>query len=209
MTPETKQRLQSVYSHMKAIPQPIDYQRPYALPGPTIIDAPLASGEVCSLIPSAPIDVGFTGNPGLRIPDVEKFISSIGIEVVRSPDCPRYNPYYQRILIPPFAKYESPSAYYSDMFHELTHHSRGLDGHLKKKSEANFNFEEIVAQLGSELLMLKFGLDGTEATAAYVNIFLFNSGGDRRVLYNKAARCAIEAVEKLELISLGAKGRMS
>ena len=119
-----------------------------------------------------PQDFGFVGNPGVKNPEIEKFLARIGPSINKSKSCPYYRLDNKSVYMPPFARYLSPDNYYSDALHEFVHHARHLSGHFGiggKTTCFKMIIEEIVAQVGAELLMAKFGLDTSEKSAAYID----------------------------------------
>ena len=90
--------------------------------------------------------------------------------------CPCYQPVLDRVVMPEINYYESADAYYTDLFHEMTH-STGhpkrlnrftLDGIGKFGSEV-YSREELVAELGAAFLTEIAGLKlDIRMSAAYI-----------------------------------------
>lgn len=103
----------------------------------------------------------------LEIQNSENFISKIiknGNLVLRYSmnEIAYYTPVSDFVMLPKKQYFISGSKYYSTLFHEILHwtgHStrlnRNLKGHDDKES---YSFEELVAEMGSMLLCLQFGI---------------------------------------------------
>jgi antirestriction protein ArdC len=203
MKPEFKTRLQVVYSYILGGANRWQWRRGYAVKEGSKVDMGLTanSGYLCKTFDVEPHDVGFSGNPGSRTPEIEAFVKSLGVEVIEKEiTVPAYNQEKVVIWMPRFRSYISPEAYYSDLFHELAHYARDLGGYLDSaNTEREVFVEEMIAQLGSELLMVKFGVSNAHSSACYVGGYLDKHGGaDRREIFNRACRGALEAVDILE-----------
>ena len=82
-----------------------------------------------------------------------------------------------KVVVPAITRFRNVSEYYATLFHELMHSTgaesrlnRGLAGYSERNRE-NYSREELVAEIGANMLLTIFGLDDnstTENNAAYV-----------------------------------------
>lgn len=202
MKPEFKTRLQEVYTHILNGANQTSWSRGFAIKLESSARPDMVASGFIDNDDVEPHDICFMGNPGCRIPEVEAFVKSIDVGVIERGDTiPLFNTRRLDIRMPKFSAYISPGAYYSDLLHEVTHFGRFLLQQLGSKREGadRVCFEEMIAQLGSELLMTKFGLCNTHSTASYVGGYMdMHTSPDRRALFNDACSRAVEAVEAVE-----------
>lgn len=88
-----------------------------------------------------------------------------------------YSPASDKVVVPGINRYRSVNEYYATLFHELVHSTgaesrlnRGLVGYSEHNRE-NYSREELVAEIGANMLLARFGLDDnstTENNAAYI-----------------------------------------
>jgi antirestriction protein ArdC len=137
-------------------------------------------------------------------------------------NCPRieyggahayYAPGPDFVNVPRPETFTSGEAYYSTLFHELTHatgHPSRLDRPdlaeaLRPRGHAGYAREELTAEMGAAFLCGHSGLDPTatlENTAAYLQLWLKQLRGDKKLLMQAASR----APRAAEMI-LGTAGR--
>lgn len=107
---------------------------------------------------------------------IQNMPEPVEIEHRSSLKCPSYSLIMDRIQMPELTYYESPDAYYTDLFHELTHstgHPKrlnrfGTDGIGVFGSEV-YSREELVAELGASFLTEVAGLKlDIRMSAAYI-----------------------------------------
>jgi antirestriction protein ArdC len=134
--------------------------------------------------------------------DIEAFIASTGAKVLREADQTRafFRPSEDCVHLPIQSRFNDDTGFYATVFHELIHWSGHADrlNRIKslRKGDADYAFEELVAELGSAFLCAKFGVDnsGNNQTAAYLQSWL--SGlVDHPSLLQRAASAASKAVE--------------
>ena len=123
-------------------------------------------------------------------------------------DCPRiehrgsqacYAPGADLVSMPRPETFTSGKAYYSTLFHELTHatgHARRLDRPdlaeaLRPNGRAGYAREELTAEMGAAFLCGHAGLDPgatLENTAAYLQFWLEQLRGDKKLVVQAASR---------------------
>lgn len=124
-----------------------------------------------------------------------------------------YAPGPDLVHVPRPEAFTSGEAYYSTLFHELTHatgHPRRLDRPdlaeaLRPSGRAGYAREELTAEMGAAFLCGHAGLDPgatLENTAAYLQFWLEQLRGDKKLVVQAASR----AQRAAELI-LGTAGR--
>ncbi len=108
-----------------------------------------------------------------------------------------YAPIPDYIQVPHINQYTNPNEYYSTLFHEMVHSTghtsrlnRGLDTKLAAFGSADYSKEELVAELGSSMIMARLGID-TPATftnsAAYLQAWLGKLRDDKSLLVSAAS----------------------
>lgn len=110
-----------------------------------------------------------------------------------------YSPSRDFVGMPTPESFESPEAYYSTLFHELTHstgHSSRVDRFTAADYSAKFGSEpyakeELVAEMGAAFLRAACGIETApemDNSAAYIHGWLSVLKNDRRLLVNAAAQ---------------------
>lgn len=110
--------------------------------------------------------------------EIDALVKKIGanIEVGESGRC-FYSPADHAVSMPKLSTFTGVEEYYSALFHELVHwtgHKTELDRHNKKyeyEKENTYSYEELVAELGSAMLMSHFGISSPDSfrnSAAYL-----------------------------------------
>lgn len=97
-----------------------------------------------------------------------------GPEVMYGGDSASYNPNKDIVRMPNPERFESGAAFYSTLFHELTHstgHKTRLDRRLNNRyGSGGYGVEELIAEIGSSFLMAHAGIENDiEQTAAYID----------------------------------------
>ncbi len=123
------------------------------------------------------------------IDDVEKFISSVDVEIRYGGNRRFYTPNKDYIQIPERNKFDNINRYYSTLFHELCHstgHKSRLDRRLVsfEMDSESYSKEELIAEMGSSMLLSYFGLDIPEYNYSYINSWLEVIRGDNNLLYD-------------------------
>lgn len=88
-----------------------------------------------------------------------------------------YSPSADKVVVPSKRRFSSEGEYYSTLFHEMIHSTgadsrlnRGLAGYTAHNRE-NYSREELVAEIGSSMLLAKYGVDDADTVqnnAAYI-----------------------------------------
>lgn len=115
------------------------------------------------------------------------------------------------ITLPTINDFDSPSEYYSALFHEVIHstgHSKRLNRILTNKDDENYSEEELVAELGSAYLCAMCGISNSvlENQAAYLQGWMKKISDDPNILIRASlkARVAVEYLfgEKSDLAKI-------
>lgn len=100
-----------------------------------------------------------------RVDQVEQVLAAVGATVSHGGDRAFYSPGSDSITLPAFGAFKSALDYYSTSAHEHTHWTghksrcaRDLSGRF---GDSSYALEELVAEMGSCLLMAHFGLSAT------------------------------------------------
>ena len=136
---------------------------------------------------------------GRRV-DLDAFLTATGAEIRHGGDVACFAPGPDRIALPPFGAFQTPSGYYSTAFHELTHwtgHRARLDRNLRGRfGSQSYAAEELVAELGSAFLCERHGVDGQLQHPEYVANWLTVLKGDKRAIFTASSK-ARQAAEYL------------
>ena len=111
--------------------------------------------------------------------------------------------FYQRradfIRVPPRGAFRDQGGYYATLLHELVHwtgHKDRLDRKFGRFGDADYAFEELVAELGAAFLCARLGIRGELRHEGYINSWLEVLKQDKRAIFRAASR-AREAAEYL------------
>ena len=128
------------------------------------------------------------------IPELEAFFAAVGAEVVTGGDRACYVPALDRVHMPEMARFESASAAYATLAHEMAHWTKAphrLDRSFGASSFGNEAYakEELCAELTSVLLGQRLGFtpDHIDNHAAYVGSWLKVLRGDKRFVFRAGA----------------------
>lgn len=135
----------------------------------------------------------------------DEFIAATGAHTVEGQGRAAYTRKHDRVLLPAFAAYSSPDAFYGDAFHELTHWTGAkprLDRDMGKRfGDEGYSAEELVAELGSAFLCAEFGFDNEGQDAAYIAHWIrFLENHERAFV--AAASAASKAAEYLRGLAI-------
>jgi antirestriction protein ArdC len=137
-----------------------------------------------------------------RNAQAEQFVRNLGAAIEHRGDRAFYSPGYDRIHMPDFGQFKSPSGYYSVLAHELTHWTGAkhrLDRNLGTRfGSADYAMEELIAELGAAFTCAKLGLrtEPRRDHAPYVASWLQALRGDSRAIFTAASK-AQEATDFL------------
>lgn len=117
-------------------------------------------------------------------------------EIIHGGDKACYRPATDKVNMPRMEAFDSSEAYYSTLFHELTH-STGHATRLDRKDAFTdgfgsdpYAFEELVAELGASFLCGHADIYQTtkEESASYLNNWLSKLKGDKKFFFRAAAQ---------------------
>jgi antirestriction protein ArdC len=112
-----------------------------------------------------------------RIDNAEKVLSQYEVQPVHGGSRAFYVPTLDRICMPARLRFESPSAYYATLIHEMMH-STGAKTRLKRnltgcKGSSAYAIEELIAELGSFLVCRRLEINScAENHAAYLSSWI-------------------------------------
>lgn len=115
---------------------------------------------------------------------------------VRPSDRAFYAPAADRVVVPELGQFKSPEAYYSTMFHELTH-STGHKDRLARDGVVNidhfgshqYSKEELVAEMGAAMCCAITGVEPQiDQSAAYIASWLRSLQNDHKLVVSAAAQ---------------------
>lgn len=126
-------------------------------------------------------------------------------EIVFKSGKAEYNPFFDRVSVPPLQDYEKPEEYYCTVFHELVHstgHKDRLDRKFGEKyADEKYSKEELVAEFGAAMLCGIAGIDQPiiENSAAYIGGWMRALKKDSRLIVT-AANAAQRAADYIQNI---------
>jgi antirestriction protein ArdC len=112
-----------------------------------------------------------------RIGNAERVLSQYEVQPVHGGSRAFYVPALDRICMPARSRFESPSAYYATLIHEMMH-STGAKTRLKRnltgcKGSSTYAIEELIAELGSFLACRRLEINScAENHAAYLSSWI-------------------------------------
>lgn len=112
-----------------------------------------------------------------------------------------YSPATDSIQMPPQEAFKSIQEHDATLFHELTHwtsHKARCDRDLSagRFGNAEYAFEELVAELGSAFLCARVGIEQTTQASAYIQGWIKVLKDDKTAIY-KASKLAQQAADYL------------
>lgn len=133
----------------------------------------------------------------VRNEDCDNLIGSLNL--ILATGSPKYARKTDVIYMPEFSMFSSASEYYATFFHEIIHWTGAPDRLNRTKGkrfgDAEYSYEELVAELGAAILCAEMGVVlNIENTAAYIGSWIkFLS--DHETAFVNAAADASKAVE--------------
>lgn len=119
-----------------------------------------------------------------------------------------YQPFFDRVTVPPLKDYNTAEEYYSTLFHELLH-STGSEKRLNRKfgrkfGDEAYSKEELVAEIGATMLSATAGIEQVtiENSASYIQGWLKALKDDKRLIVTAAG-----AAQKAADYILGTKAK--
>jgi len=136
-----------------------------------------------------------------RIEIVEEFISDSGANIIQGGNRACYSPVSDKIRIPEIGAFGDAEAYYSTLFHELSHwtgHKSRLnraDGMQSRFGYSAYAIEELVAEISSAFLSISLGVSHEPRAdhAKYLNSWLQVLKDDMRAFTNAASKAQAAA----------------
>jgi antirestriction protein ArdC len=151
------------------------------------------------------VDCGFDKHDNPELIDANSLLALLGAEVEFSESSAAfYRPSEDKVYMPIIENFTSSEGFYQTLFHELIHWTgRRVDrqAKIKKFGDANYAFEELVAELGAAFLSARYGLEYTTQHAAYIQnwIRLLEDHDDALLKASNLAQKAVDyIVDKTE-----------
>lgn len=149
------------------------------------------NAEQCSGMDSFLVtDVPDNGNVFERHEQAEKLIKASGCKFNLGSRA-FYSPKTDEITLPRRESFESAEEFYETAFHELCHYAESRTGFDRKKHENSYAFAELVAEVGSCLLMSRLQLETRstfENSAAYLKNWLSALRHDTKFIFRAASQ---------------------
>lgn len=135
-----------------------------------------------------------------RLENAEQMVAATGATIRHGGAIAAYIPTVDGVVMPAPESFTGRDAYYSTLFHELTHwtgHASRLDRLTPAKFGApEYAFEELVAELGAAFLSASFGFDTVTQSAAYLRTWA-KACRQSPDMFARAASLASKAAEYL------------
>jgi antirestriction protein ArdC len=131
----------------------------------------------------------------------EARIKSTGAKIVHGGDTACFIPSVDLIKMPELGSFKGAEHYYATVFHELTHWTSDkarCDRDLSKGrfGNADYAFEELVAELGAAFMCANYGIEGDLRHAGYIDNWLKVLKQDNKAIF-KASGLAQQAADHL------------
>lgn len=124
-----------------------------------------------------------------------KILKDSGANVQTDPaTTPCYIPALDQIRMPEAGQFESVSAFWSTMLHELTHwtgHDKRLNRGMFGRGKAAYAYEELVAEMGSAFLCAWLGIEKPAVTQnheAYIQHWISHLNNDKSVFMDASTK---------------------
>jgi len=145
-------------------------------------------------------EVASTDNADDNYEQVEAVIGASGASISHLGTRAYYSPVEDRIVVPARARFDSNSAYFATVLHELAHwtgHSARLGRDLKGRfGSESYAAEELVAEMAAAFLAADLGIAGHLQHAEYIASWIKVLKGDKRAIFT-ASRMSQEAADYL------------
>jgi antirestriction protein ArdC len=142
-----------------------------------------------------------------RIEAADAFFAGINADIRHGGTRAYYTPVLDYIQLPPFEAFKNSESYYATKAHEFVHWTKhrdrlNRDFEAKRKGDAGYAREELVAELGAAFLCAELGLEPAirEDHAPYLQFWLGVLREDHRAIFQAAAH-AQRAVDFLRSTS--------
>jgi antirestriction protein ArdC len=142
-----------------------------------------------------------------RDPLIEEFIVSTGAKIREGGDQAVFIPSIDTIMMPPFCSFDSGSAFYGVLFHELAHWT-GHPSRINRDDNFRTRFgkdayvaEELVAELAAAFICAEFDTDGDPRLPGYLMHYIRLLEGDPKAFFTAAskAQAAVDYLRELAL----------
>ena len=134
------------------------------------------------------------------VPEFEQIIEQTGATIKHRGSRACYLRNRDRIELPSHDKFKDSTGYYATVFHELGHwtgHSTRLDRKMGKMfGDAEYAFEELVAEMTSAFCCRRLGMQGKAQHVEYINHWIKLLKSDKKALV-RAAKQAQKAFEMI------------
>jgi len=140
-----------------------------------------------------------------RNPEIEEFLAATGAKIREEGNRAQSIPSLDIIVMPPFISFDSASAYYGTLFHELAHwtgHKSRLDRNLGQRfNQAVHVAEELIAELTAAFLCAEFSIDGDPGLPAYIGGYITLLEDDDKAFFTicSKAQAALDFLRDLVL----------
>ncbi len=138
----------------------------------------------------------------------DSFVAATGVDLRHGEARAYYRPAGDFVMMPRFESFINGDAYYSTLFHELTHWTGGaarLSREFGKRfGDRAYSVEELTAEMGAAFICAEFGFDNDgqqEQSAAYISHWIKALESDERV-FVAACASASRAVEFMRGLAL-------
>lgn len=136
-----------------------------------------------------------------RIARAEQFINAIGADVRHGGNMPYYHPGQDYIQLPAAGQFHTVEDYYCTSLHEHGHwtgadHRLSRELHKGRYGDAQYAFEELIAELTAAFLCAHLGIRGKLQHSEYLAIWVRLLKDHKRAIFSAASK-ASQAVDYL------------
>jgi antirestriction protein ArdC len=140
-----------------------------------------------------------------RDPLINEFLATTGAVIIEDGNEATFVPSRDIITMPSFVSFDSSSAYYGTLFHELGHwtgHATRLNRDLGSRFGRDaYVAEELIAELAAAFLCAEFDIDGDPRLPGYLMHYIRLLEGDPKAFFTAASK-AQAAVDYLRDLAL-------
>ena len=140
-----------------------------------------------------------------RDSEIEEFLAATGAKIREEGNEAAFIPSIDTITMPPFPSFDTASAFYGILFHELVHwtgHEARLNRNLLERfGSAAHAAEELIAELGAAFVCAEFSIDGDPRLSSYVEHYIKLLEYDEKAFFTCASK-AQAAVDHLRDLAL-------
>jgi antirestriction protein ArdC len=138
-------------------------------------------------------------------PLIEEFLATTKATIREDDTEAKFIPSLDIIAMPPFTSFDSASAFYGTLFHELAHwtgHKSRLDRELSTRfGKVAYVGEELIAELAAAFLCAEFSIDGDPRLSGYIEHYIKLFESDAKAFFTCAskAQAAVDYLRELVL----------